>query len=157
MPSIHLTTFVAAPIKRVFDLSRSIDLHQLSTAHTDEKAIDGVMKGLINENEMVTWEAKHLFRKRQFTSRIAAMQTPLHFIDEMEKGDFKSFRHEHHFKEVTNGTIMIDQVNFESPYGALGRWINSLYLKKYLEKLLINRNNVIKDYAETEKWKTILS
>ena len=28
MPTIHLTTFVAAPAQRVFDLARSIDLHR---------------------------------------------------------------------------------------------------------------------------------
>ena len=85
------------------------------------------------------------------------MKRPFYFIDEMTKGDFKSFKHEHHFKSVSNGTIMIDQVNFESPYGVIGKWMNTLYLKNYLEKLLESRNNVIKEYAETEKWKAILN
>ena len=157
MPSIHLTIFIAAPVERVFDLSRSINLHQISTAATNERAIAGVVDGLISENESVTWEAKHLFKKRQFTSRISSMIKPISFTDEMEKGDFKSFKHEHHFKPVRNGTIMIDQVNFESPYGIIGRWMNSFYLKNYLEKLLTSRNNIIKEYAETEKWKAILN
>ena len=157
MASIHLTTFIAAPVDRVFDLSRSINLHKISTAATNEQAIGGVMNGLINENETVTWEAKHLFKKRQFTSRIATMQKPLLFIDEMTKGDFKSFRHEHHFKAVINGTIMIDQVDFESPYGVIGKWVNNLFLKNYVEKILVTRNNVIKEYAETEKWKAVLN
>ena len=39
---IHLTTLITAPIERVFDLSRSINLHKISTAHTGEKAIAGV-------------------------------------------------------------------------------------------------------------------
>ena len=157
MTSIHLTTFISAPVERVFDLSRSINLHQISTASTYERAVAGVVTGLINENETVTWEAKHLFKKRQFTSRITVMTKPIFFIDEMIKGDFKSFKHEHHFKSVSNGTIMIDQVNFESPYGLIGKWMNAIYLKNYLEKLLESRNNIIKDYAETEKWKAILN
>ena len=157
MTSIHLTTFIAAPVERVFDLSRSINLHQISTATTYERAVAGVITGLINENETVTWEAKHLFKKRQFTSRISVMKTPLYFIDEMIKGDFKNYKHEHHFRSVNNGTIMIDQVNFESPYGVIGRWVNSFYLKNYMEKLLTSRNKVIKEYAETEKWKAILN
>jgi ligand-binding SRPBCC domain-containing protein len=157
MASIHLTTFIAAPAERVFDLSRSIDLHKISTAASNEKAIAGIMNGLINENETVTWEAKHLLKKRQFTSRIASMQKPLCFIDEMIKGDFKSFRHEHHFKAVINGTIMIDQVDFESPFGVIGKWVNTIYLKNYVEKILVTRNGVIKEYAESEKWKAILN
>lgn len=37
MTTINLVTNIRAPIKRCFDLSRSIDLHQLSTKGTDEK------------------------------------------------------------------------------------------------------------------------
>lgn len=157
MPKIHLTTFIAAPIERVFDLSRSINLHQISTASTNEKAIDGVLTGLINKGETVTWQAKHLFKLRQFTSKIIEMKSPDSFTDEMIKGDFKSFNHEHHFKTTANGTIVIDIIHFETPYGSIGKLANSLFLTSYLERLLTKRNEVIKEYAETQKWKTILS
>ncbi|MEO7307817.1 MAG: SRPBCC family protein [Ferruginibacter sp.] len=157
MPHIHLTSFITAPIERVFDLSRSINLHQISTTETNEKAIGGVMNGLINKNETVTWQAKHLFKTRQFTSKITEMQSPDHFIDEMIRGDFKSFHHEHHFKATENGTIMIDLVNFETPYGLMGKIANSFFLRSYIEKFLIKRNAVIKEYAETQKWKAILN
>jgi ligand-binding SRPBCC domain-containing protein len=157
MHSIHLTTFIAAPVERVFDLSRSISLHKISAISTDEKAIAGITAGLINENETVTWQARHLFKTRHFTSRIIRMQKPLYFTDEMVSGDFKSFRHEHHFKATDNGSIIIDMISFEAPYGVVGRIFSSLYLKNYLEKFLIHRNAVIKDYAETEKWNAILN
>lgn len=156
MALIHLTTFIAAPAERVFDLSRSINLHKISTAATQEKAIAGVTEGLINETETVTWQARHLFKTRIFTSVISIMQKPFYFVDEMLKGDFKTYRHEHYFKEIANGTIMIDVVDFESPYGIIGKIFNKYYLKYYLEKLLTNRNTVIKEYAETPKWKAIL-
>ncbi len=157
MPSIHLTTFIVAPAERVFDLSRSINLHKISMIETNEKVIDGVLNGLINENETVTWQARHLFKTRRFTSRISAMQRPDYFIDEMVKGDFISFLHEHHFKGIENGTIMIDKVSFETPYGLIGKMVNSFYLKSYIEKMLISRNRVIKDYAESHKWVAILN
>lgn len=157
MPKIHLTSFINAPVNRVFDLSRSINLHQISAADTNEKAIDGVMNGLININETVTWQARHLFKTRRFTSKITAMQAPVFFIDEMIKGDFKNFHHEHHFKQAENGTIMIDLLNFESPYGIIGKLFNNIFLKNYLQKFLIKRNKVIKEYAETQKWKAVLS
>jgi ligand-binding SRPBCC domain-containing protein len=157
MPKIHLTTFIAAPAERVFDLSRSINLHQISTTATNEKAIDGITTGLIKKEETVTWRARHLFKTRLFTSKITAMLSPVSFTDEMIKGDFKSFQHEHHFKTAENGTLMIDLVNFETPYGFIGEIANRLFLKAYIEKVLVKRNAVIKDYAETQKWKTILS
>jgi len=157
MPKIHLTSFIAAPIERVFDLSRSINLHQISTASTNEKAIDGVMTGLINKNETVTWQAKHLFKTRLFTSKITEMQSPDFFIDEMIKGDFKNFKHESPIKRAGNGIIMIDQLNIGMSNGTFGKIVNSIFLRSYLERFLIKRNEVIKEYAETQKWKAILN
>lgn len=52
MPVIILHTQINAPIERCFDLSRSIDLHKISTAHTKEEAINGVTSGLINLDEL---------------------------------------------------------------------------------------------------------
>ncbi len=156
MPLIHLTTFIAAPSDRVFDLARSINLHKISTQQTNERAIAGTTTGLIKEDETVTWEAKHLFKLRRFTSKITELKYPYRFIDTMIHGDFISFEHGHHFKSISNGTIMIDVLQFETPYGIIGKIFNRLYLKKYIEKFITLRNDVIKDYAETSKWKAIL-
>ena len=157
MPTIHLTTFVGAPAQRVFDLARSIDLHRKSMAHTGEEAIAGTTSGLIGLNETVTWKAKHLFKTRILKSKITAMDRPLVFTDEMVVGDFKSLRHEHHFKRIDNGALLIDLFHFETPYGGLGKLVNELYLTRYLKKLLEIRNQLIKEYAESEKWKFILN
>jgi ligand-binding SRPBCC domain-containing protein len=156
MPTIHLTTFVAAPAERVFDLCRSIELHRKSMAHTNEEAIGGTTNGLIGLDDTVTWKAKHLLKTRILKSKIIAMNRPLFFTDEMMDGDFKSLRHEHHFKKIDNGTLLIDLFSFESPYGGLGRLANNLFLTRYMKKLLELRNQMIKEYAESEKWKFIL-
>ena len=157
MPTIHLTTFIAAPAERVFDLARSIDLHKKSMAHSGEEAVAGTVTGLIKAGETVTWKAKHLGKKRVLRSKITDMKPPLSFTDEMVDGDFKMMRHEHHFKEVANGTFMIDMLVFESPWGGLGKLVNSLYLTRYMHNMLEQRNKVIKEYAESDKWKFLLN
>ncbi|MCP9752873.1 SRPBCC family protein [Ferruginibacter sp. HRS2-29] len=155
---IKLTTCIDAPVKIVFDLSRSIDLHKLSTQHTDEEAVDGVTAGLIRMGETVTWKAKHLFRYRFFTSKITGYESPVYFRDEMQEGDFKRFSHEHFFEEHAQGkTLMTDKVLLEAPYGISGRIALKLFLKNYIKKLLVKRNLLIKEYAETGKWKSIIS
>jgi len=156
MPIIHLTTFIAAPIERVFDLSRSIELHKKSMAHHNEQAVAGTTMGLINLNETVTWKAKHLMRTRVLQVEITAMERPFSFTDEMKKGDFKKMKHEHHFKPCENGTIMIDLFEFETPYGGIGKLVNKTYLTRYMKKLLEQRNKQIKEIAESDKWKKFL-
>jgi ligand-binding SRPBCC domain-containing protein len=157
MPTIHITTFISAPPERVFDLSRSIDLHKKSLAHTREEAIGGTITGLLEFNESVTWKAKHLGKTRFLKSKLTEFKKPEKFTDEMQQGDFKKMKHEHHFKKVDNGTIMIDILEFESPFNSIGKLFNKLYLTAYLRKMLEKRNLVIKEYAETEKWKQLLN
>jgi hypothetical protein len=76
MATFTITTFIKNKPDVVFDLSRSIDLHLISTAKTNEKAVAGVTVGLITLHESVTWQANHLFRKRYFTSKIIAFDYP---------------------------------------------------------------------------------
>jgi ligand-binding SRPBCC domain-containing protein len=156
MPTIHLTTFIAAPVERVFDLSRSISLHKISMQHTDEQAVSGTTSGLIGLDDTVTWKGKHLYKTRFFTSKIVEMKPYEKFTDKMIKGDFLSFSHEHFFKSANNGTIVIDIINYETPYGLLGRFVNRVFLHKYLEQLIIQRNKVVAQYAEGEKWRALL-
>ncbi len=156
MAIIHLTNMINAPLERVFDLSRSIDLHVISTQRSNEKAIAGVTTGLIGPGQSVTWQAFHIFKQRKFTSKITAFQPPFYFKDEMQQGDFKKFSHDHFFKAVDGKTEMSDKIILESPFGIFGKMGTSLFLKKYIRKFLIERNETIKEYAETDKWKTIL-
>jgi ligand-binding SRPBCC domain-containing protein len=156
MPLIHLTTFIQAPIERVFDLSRNIDLHKESMRQHREEAVAGTRFGLIGKDETVTWRAKHFFKTRVLRIRVTEMQQPVRFVDEQTDGSFKLMKHEHYFKPCDNGTIMIDLFRFESPYGAAGKLLNSFYLSRYLKSLLQQRNKTIKEYAEGNKWRRLL-
>lgn len=156
MPFIHLTTYIAAPQERVFDLSRSIDLHKASMKKHEEKVIDGTLSGLMYLDDTVTWTAKHFFKLRRLKIRITKFHRPEYFADEQIEGDFKMIRHEHYFKPIENGTIMIDQFHFETPYGLVGKIINNIYLEKYMTKLLNERNQMIKEAAEGNLWKQYL-
>lgn len=156
MPTIHLTTFIAAPYNVVFDLSRHIGLHKESMAHYKEEAVAGTRFGLIEKDETVTWKARHLFKERLMRVKITELKRGEMFIDEQMQGDFKMMKHEHYFKPCDNGTIMIDLLHFETPYGMMGRWFNALYFTNYMKKLLEQRNNTIRDYAESTKWRKLL-
>ncbi len=157
MPVIQIITVINAPIQRCFDLSRSIDLHMVSTKHTNERAIAGRTTGLIELNERVTWRAKHLGVWQNLSSLITEFNAPYFFVDEMVDGAFKSFRHEHHFKTQGQTTTMTDVFDFKSPFGIAGEIANTLFLTAYTRRLLQKRNAVIKEYAESDQWKALLT
>lgn len=156
MPKITISTEINAPIQRCFDLARSIDLHQYTSARTGEKAIAGKTKGLINKGETVTWKAKHFGIVQTLTSEISEMNPPFMFEDRMLKGAFKKIQHQHLFEEKDGKTIMVDVFEFESPLGILGKVFNRLILTDYMNRFLEERNQQIKKVAETEEWKKYL-
>ena len=156
MPKIELRTKINAKIEIVFDLSRSIDLHKISTQKTNEEAIAGVTEGLIGLGESVTWRAKHFGIYQKLTSKITEYNRPVLFVDEMVKGAVASFRHEHHFAIVNGNVLMTDIFDYKSPLGPLGSIADNLFLKRYMTKLLTERNRIVKEFAETENWKQVL-
>lgn len=150
MTTIRLITKINAPIQTVFDLSRNIDVHQLSTFQSYEKAIAGVTSGLINLNETVTWRGKHFGFYLKHKSKITEMEIPNYFVDEMESGHFKSFRHEHTFVTKNGITVMIDNLQYETPLGSFGRLFDTFLLKKHLSSFLLKRNKILKNLAENQ-------
>jgi ligand-binding SRPBCC domain-containing protein len=156
MPQIFIETIINAPIERVFDLSRSIDLHTNSLAQTNEKAVAGKTKGLINIGETVTWEAIHFGIKQKLTSKITQFDYPNHFRDSMIKGAFARFDHDHFFEELDGKTLMRDVFDYDSPLGIIGKLVDFLFLENYMRNLLITRNQIIKNVLESNDWKKFL-
>ncbi len=140
-------------MERVFDLSRSIDLHTKSTSKSGEEAIAGRTSGLINLGETVTWRAKHLGVTQTLTSKIVAFDRPNHFRDSMQRGIFKRIDHDHFFEEIENGTLMRDRFDYDAPLWILGKIADRLFLENYMTRFLQERNRLIKEIAECEKWR----
>lgn len=148
MPIIKLETIINAPIEKVFDLARSIDLHKASTLGTNEEAIAGRTTGLIELGETVTWKAKHFGVYQQLTVKVVEFEKPNVFVDTMLQGAFKSMKHTHRFSESEYGTIMTDEFEFTSPFGIFGKLANALLLKRYMTNFLIRKNEELKRVAE---------
>lgn len=159
MQTIIVETKIAAPPERCFLLSLSIDLHKESTAQTSERAIAGVTSGLIGPNETVTWQGRHFGFMLQHETLITKYDRPRHFQDIMLRGRFKSFVHDHYFDlQPDCATLMRDELRFAAPLWPFGVIAETLILKRYLARFLEQRNQIIKQTAESEPniWQPLL-
>lgn len=156
MPKIRLETRIKADINIVFDLARSIDLHTVSASQTNEEAIAGKTTGLVEFGDSITWKAKHFGVTQKLTSRITVVEKPTYFADEMVKGAFKRFTHDHYFSQENGIVLMKDLFDYKAPLGLIGKLADLLFLEKYMTDFLDKRNAVIKEFAETEKWRELL-
>jgi len=149
MVTVTTQVEIDAPIQLVFDLARDIDVHTRTVwPHTKEKAVRGVTSGRIGHGQTVTFEAKHLGVRQRLTSLITEYREPYLFVDEMQKGAFKTLKHTHEFEEINGKTVMTDTLCFEAPFGIIGRWVEKIILKEYMRKFLEHRNNELKKVAE---------
>lgn len=148
MPKFRIETTIMAPVEVCFDLSRDIDVHMDSMGLTNERAVAGVTSGMVELSDTVTWEGTHLGVRQRLTSKITAFDRPRMFIDDMQRGAFHHWHHEHWFEAREGGTLMTDVVDYASPLGILGRIVDAIYLEDYVRRFLIRRNEHIKTVAE---------
>ena len=144
---LRIVTDIAAPVERCFALSRSIDLHLESMVASKERVVGGVTSGLIGAGQEVSWQARHFGIQWHMTSRITAFEPPHRFVDEMVRGPFAVFRHEHRFEAHGGGTRMTDVVDVRLGWGPIGP-VADLAAAAYLRRLLTIRNGVIRRKAE---------
>lgn len=148
MARIQIVTEIRATPLVCFDRARDLDLHARSMQRSGERAVAGKTSGLIGLGEKVTWRARHFGVVHEHAARITAFEPPRHFRDEMIRGRFERFRHDHHFEPCPAGTRMVDSVEFQSPLGALGRLVDRLVMERYLTRLLLERADAIRRAAE---------
>lgn len=66
-----------------------------------------------------------------------------YFIDEQRFGPYNMWHHQHHFKEVEGGIEMTDIVTYGIPFGIIGQWANSLFVKKQLTQIFEYRTEAV--------------
>ncbi len=68
-----------------------------------------------------------------------------YFVDEQRVGPYKIWHHQHHLEKTENGTLMIDIVSYQPPFGFLGNIANSIIIKSKLNEIFNYRNKVLEE------------
>ena len=142
VPTLELVTHIAAQPAELFDLSLDVGAHTASMSGSGERIVGGVRTGRMKLGDTVTWSARHFGIPWRMTSRISAYERPVRFVDEQVRGPFRSWHHEHSFTwdPATETTVMRDVISFAAPFGIIGRVVERLVLRGYMERLIASRN-----------------
>jgi ligand-binding SRPBCC domain-containing protein len=76
------------------------------------------------------------------------------FTDFQLKGPYKLWRHHHEFIPSQNGVLMVDTVDYELPFGIIGKMAHRLMVKKKLEHIFDYRNQVLEALFKPLKHQT---
>lgn len=159
MVRLEDTLVIHAPVERCFDLARSVEVHLAGNVHWGEAAMatGGVTSGLVGMGQRVTWRAKHFGVWHNLTSEITGMDRPAWFQDTMIHGIFRFMQHDHYFRPVSGEkTEMKDVFCFAAPLPVLGSMAEIAFLRRYMGKLLRERNAAIREIAESADWQRYL-
>ncbi len=66
-----------------------------------------------------------------------------YFVDLQLSGPYRLWRHRHEFRDVPGGTQMMDRVDYELPFGLLGRVVRRLFVRGSLERIFDYRSEAI--------------
>jgi ligand-binding SRPBCC domain-containing protein len=152
VPHLVIETFIRAPREVVFDLARDVSAHNRSASFSDERCVEpGRTEGLLELNDLVTFEGVHFGIRQRFTAKIIEIDRPHHFIDELVKAAFKSMRHVHAFEEREGGTLMRDTLDWVSPFGILGVLADKIAVTRHLRNFVTKKQLALKAIAEAQR------
>ncbi|MCC7435925.1 MAG: SRPBCC family protein [Methanoregulaceae archaeon] len=89
--------------------------------------------------------ALHVLRFRlgpfrmEWRARISEVDPPHGFTDTAEKSPFKSWRHRHGFLPHEGGCLLVDEIEYELPFGILGR-IAEPFVRRDVDRLFAFRH-----------------
>jgi ligand-binding SRPBCC domain-containing protein len=83
--------------------------------------------------------------KVNWVTEITHVKDKEYFIDEQRFGPYKLWQHQHHFREVSGGIEMTDEVNYAIPFGLFGRLVHFLFVGKEVNKIFDYREKVLKN------------
>jgi ligand-binding SRPBCC domain-containing protein len=120
---------VKSPIARVWDFYTDIKhLEIITPKDIDLKIISATNQKIVEGHEIwVSGKIIAKIRRRRMTwhSKIKFLKS-YEYVDEMLSGPFKKWAHLHEFHNIDgNQTEVIDEIEFELPYGILGKLFES--------------------------------
>jgi ligand-binding SRPBCC domain-containing protein len=148
MTVIEKKITIAAPIEAVFDFHLDQkNLGLMSPPWMKTKLIheSGEGQNKMIEVEMTMYRA---FRSR-WVVRISEYDRPVRLTDLMISGPMKYFRHERTFSQpCASLTELKDHLEYEPPFGMIGRLADKISVKKMMEDMFEYRHQRTKEILE---------
>ena len=135
---------VQSSIERVWHFYTNVKhLEVITPKQIDLQIIKTTSENIVQGQEILVsgkiFEVIKITRKMIWHSKITFLKK-YEYTDEMLEGPFKKWRHTHKFHNIMDGeqTEIIDEVEFELPYGILGKLFEG-YANKQLQNIFEHR------------------
>ena len=92
-------------------------------------------------------EIDYLFRwlglPMKWKTEITEYDPPAMFVDEARRSPYSFWRHKHTFRPTAEGTVVADRVEYDLPFGPLGRLVHGFTVAPQLRRIFEHRQRAI--------------
>jgi len=98
----------------------------------------------IFEGLLIDYTVKPVFGiPLNWQTEIFKVDKPHSFADRQLKGPYKIWEHTHTFIQKENGTLMIDEIKYQIPFGIFGQLAHSIFVKEKVKEIFKFREKAL--------------
>ncbi len=143
MNRFERTTFIAAPLDRVFEFFGAREnLARITPPQMHFRITNGPSRRL-REGDRIEYALRIAGVPMRWRTLIAIWREGEVFADLQERGPYKYWLHTHTFKAADGGVEMHDRVDYELPMGWLGNLVAGRFVRRELERIFDFRGEAV--------------
>lgn len=141
---LYYEQHINASIDEIWNFfSDAKNLKELTPKEMNMKVISDLKVTELFEGMKIAYFVSPLFHIPVFwETEIIKVEDKHQFIDIQKKGPFRLWKHTHTFIEIDNGVKMIDEVEYELPFGRFGDLFHQPLVLNNLEDLFDYRKKI---------------
>lgn len=126
--------------------SQPDNLGKITPPYMNFKILSRSDAGEMYPGMIITYKLSPLFSfTLKWSTEITQIKEHKYFIDNQIQGPYKIWHHEHHFKEINNGTEMRDILFYDVPFGFVGQILHKIFIRKRVQEIFDFREVKIKE------------
>lgn len=137
--------FIPVSIEEAWDFfSSAKNLARITPPEMDFKILSKLDDREIYEGMLIDYIVKPVFGiPLKWQTEIFKVNKPHSFTDKQLKGPYKIWEHTHSFISRENGTLMIDEIKYQIPFGIIGQLAHSIFLREKVKEIFRYREQAL--------------
>jgi uncharacterized protein YbjT (DUF2867 family)/ligand-binding SRPBCC domain-containing protein len=99
----------------------------------------------LSAGSRLEYRIRWMFLRLKWVTRITRWEPEVEFEDVQEEGPYRVWIHTHRFEPAAGGVVMRDRVEYELPFGALGRPAHRVLVRRQLDEIFDFRRRAIEE------------
>jgi ligand-binding SRPBCC domain-containing protein len=144
MHELERETWLAQPLERVFGFFAQAENLETITPPWLQFRILTPKPVDMRAGATITYKLRVRGLPLRWLTEIEEWNPPYRFVDVQKKGPYRVWRHTHTFSEHNGGTKIVDRVEYELPFGPLGRLVHAVQVRRDVETIFDYREQRIR-------------